>query len=73
MNSYIVVWGHEYDTMASVVELPHDKNPEELEVTDWIRLAAEVEGCDEKETASIIEDGMALHAVVKGTAELLII
>lgn len=69
MNSYVIVWQDQGYSIASIVEIPADKNPEDLKREDWISLAAAAEGCDEEEIAGLIEEGFTLHAVMKGEAE----
>ena len=72
MNSFIVVWQDADYTIATVVEIPADKNSEDLSNKDWINLAAEMEGYTPDEIADLLEEDLQLFAVVKGKAEHII-
>lgn len=72
MNSFIVVWQDADYTIATVVEIPADKNSEDLSNKDWINLAAEMEGYTPDEIADLLEEDLKLFAVVKGKAEHII-
>ena len=72
MNSFIVVWQDADYTIATVVEIPADKNSEDLSNKDWINLAAEMEGYTPDEIADLLEEDLQLFAVVKGKVEHII-
>ena len=72
MNSFIVVWMDEGHVIATAVEIPTDKNPEDLSNKDWVSLAADMEGCNADEIEELLDEGFNLFAVIKGTAENII-
>lgn len=72
MNSFIVVWQDADYVITTVVEIPENKNPEDLSNKDWISLAAEEEGYTPDEIADLFEEDLKLYAVIKGTAENII-